>query len=956
MGSIEADDVQLSMRILNTVDEGELRSEVEACTKELNNISLANQSRDTPDITAGSIFLRRAEALRRLDLLADAFADVRRALALDKSNAEAQESARKLLLDVSAKESAHSPKGLLLALSVTSENPGRRLDTAERLAAMCSEESAAKVVAREGGVEIVADTLISLISGGFGKAGAGKGDSATGSTSSIQTSTEASTPHLRSLLLRTLARLAEFPTHQGPLLSHLARGALPALLSVLPDSASAIAIQVGSASVSHFKGEESDPANAKPAQKAVGVALIQVLAKESTSVDLARAALAGLARCLSNPSAARELLVSEEYPALLAIAASSSVLVRDAAPSVLAKLYATAGIPSALSSEHDSPAPSSSAPRPQSSASQKTSEDILGLIAGATIRHITSWLDSPQPSTRTQSLLSVRAVVQASLPLGCRVILAEGFLDDVSELLEVETPEFRRVAVEVAGEVCRDPAGRKTIATKLGDAVLRMYLTDPEKAVSQQPTKKGKIAPTVASLLALRSSAALTLAKLAPDSPNLRDQLYRDPSRLLAALKTTLTDSLAIVRAQSDAVEALAYFSVRPEHKDLVAGDETLLKAVFSLCTNVESGPATFGAVSVIGNLAAYRPRLTAEEQQARKLKEFAKEVEPLEMHPAEDDDKVAKRCTRLVKLGAIAAVMAAARRKDASAALRAAAAEIVRDLVTDQKSAKESRGLAVQQGAVPVLLSLAKDEQRCTPNGRDGARQVLALLAVVVDPHLAFKSGRALEVASAVSFLLKGESELRQFEGLLALTNLTSMEGDEGHAVRERLTDLGIAKEAETLQFSEHPLVRRAATELLCNMVNHPAVFESFAGSSNKDRLKLLLALCTVDDTQLVRAASGCIAILSSDPRACALIAAQERGIQYVVELLEPDMGAELHHRGAEILKNLADCGKKEWCERIEKEGGVDALRGLVKQGTPKPVLETAVAALMAFRRAGLS
>ncbi|KXS16118.1 ARM repeat-containing protein [Gonapodya prolifera JEL478] len=953
-----------------TGDEKALEREVEKCTQLLHTLSLStphaaattppppststastasNASTDatpahapsTPD-SAVSILLRRANALRALDCLPSALADVRRALSLDASNADAQLAARALLQDATARESAHSPAGLLTTLSLASDAPQRRLDAAERLAALCAEESAAATVARAGGVDVVAACLVSLLS------------------APTVSPKHDSTPRLRTLLLRTLARLADAAQHQRPLLAHLSRGALDALLATLPPSDASLAIHVAAASTSHFSGAESDPPESAPAQRAVSRALVALLVADNPNADLAGAALAGLARCVANPAVARDIIASAEYSNWLALPASPVAFIRDAAPSVLAKLYATAGIASALASSSST---NPSTPKPPTPA-----QDPTPLAASTTLAHITALLDSPSPTTRLASLRALHAVAQASFPLATHSALSHdsALLDDIAALLDVEPPAFRTAAIEAAGELCRDAKARKAVATKMGEAVVTMYIADPAKAAAQAQArgksgaKPGSAKPdpaVVSEYATLRAACALTLAKLAPDNPSIRDTLYRDAARLLAALRTTITSTSSTPRARADAVEALAYLSARGEHKDLVAADTPLLKAVLALCSDADAGPAAFGAVGVLANLAAYRPRMTPEQEQQRKLKELAKEADPLEMHAAEDDARVAARGVRLVKAGAVAAVVAAARRRDASAIMRTAVAEVVRDLVTDQKSARETRGVAVQQGAVPVLLSIAGgDETRVTPAGKEAARQALALVSVSVDPHLAFKGGRAVDVALAIVPLLRGDSELRQFEALLALTNLTSMEGDDGSSVRARVTDAGAHRDAETLQFSEHPLVRRASTELVCNMLNDPRVFESFAGSQSPERLKLLLALCSVDDDlQLMRAASGCLAILSSDPRACAMVAGQDRGILYVVELLDPAAGPELHHRAAEVLKNVAECGRRDWCEKIKAQGGVEALRKLVGGSTPKIVLETVLGALMALKKSGV-
>ncbi len=103
--------------------------------------------------------------------------------------------------------------------------------------------------------------------------------------------------------------------------------------------------------------------------------------------------------------------------------------------------------------------------------------------------------------------------------------------------------------------------------------------------------------------------------------------------------------------------------------------------------------------------------------------------------------------------------------------------------------------------------------------------------------------------------------TNLQQFESLLALTNLASYE--EG-CVEAILGNQGL-KCLLWLQFSEHLLVRRAATEALCNMVYHPRVLASLR---NPDTLKLWLALAEdyEGDLPTARAAAGGLAMASKD------------------------------------------------------------------------------------------
>jgi hypothetical protein len=125
----------------------------------------------------------------------------------------------------------------------------------------------------------------------------------------------------------------------------------------------------------------------------------------------------------------------------------------------------------------------------------------------------------------------------------------------------------------------------------------------------------------------------------------------------------------------------------------------------------------------------------------------------------------------------------------------------------------KENRGLAIQQGAVPSLISLFSS---CSPQFSPLAGQALAKLTITTDPNIAFKGETASELVRPFVTLCNGENPLRQFEALMALTNLASM----GSATRQVIISANGIKAMEILQFSENSMIQRAATEALCNMI----------------------------------------------------------------------------------------------------------------------------------------
>jgi hypothetical protein len=103
--------------------------------------------------------------------------------------------------------------------------------------------------------------------------------------------------------------------------------------------------------------------------------------------------------------------------------------------------------------------------------------------------------------------------------------------------------------------------------------------------------------------------------------------------------------------------------------------------------------------------------------------------------------------------------------------------------------------------------------------------------------------------------------------------------------------------------------MIRRASTELISNLIYHPIVFSKFLAEDSQ-LLQIMIALSDDDDFNTRRAASGCLAVLSSEPDSISLILAHKR-IEEIIESLLESENEELVARVSEILKNISSAGK---------------------------------------------
>ncbi|KAF8314096.1 hypothetical protein DL93DRAFT_1114828 [Clavulina sp. PMI_390] len=195
---------------------------------------------------------------------------------------------------------------------------------------------------------------------------------------------------------------------------------------------------------------------------------------------------------------------------------------------------------------------------------------------------------------------------------------------------------------------------------------------------------------------------------------------------------------------------------------------------------------------------------------------------------------------------------------------------------------------------------------------------QALAKLAITTRPQLLFGPSEAdlLDAVTPFHFLLlhPQASLLQRFEALMALTNLASV----GAAVAERVAGDGtgagggggeeIPGRVEMLMLDDNTLVRRAAVELLCNvittepmLVRYGGIPPPFASPSNHReetqlkemlavegspsqaviaRVHVLLGLSDVEDMKTQLAASGALAtLLSISPLACKALLSIKKG-----------------------------------------------------------------------------
>jgi hypothetical protein len=205
--------------------------------------------------------------------------------------------------------------------------------------------------------------------------------------------------------------------------------------------------------------------------------------------------------------------------------------------------------------------------------------------------------------------------------------------------------------------------------------------------------------------------------------------------------------------------------------------------------------------------------RVKTKDEDGNEIEEKREDVDP-------DTESLCRlRIKRLVALNVIPALVRLLSQD--SKQTKEYAARALRQICVEESV----RGQMGQQGGLKACTQVATDEE-CEKVIRREAAHAIAKTLVTTNPTILSEHLR-LGCVKPLVFLCKDvdSTNLQQFEALLALTNLTSC----GLVEQEKfVAEKGITA-AHYLMFSDHLMVRRAATEVLCNM------------STNEKLLKLM-------------------------------------------------------------------------------------------------------------------
>jgi len=304
-----------------------------------------------------------------------------------------------------------------------------------------------------------------------------------------------------------------------------------------------------------------------------------------------------------------------------------------------------------------------------------------------------------------------------------------------------------------------------------------------------------------------------------------------------------------------------------------------------------------YGVVTTLVNLTNSFDKQEISDEMVE-LAKFAKHHVPVE-HEMDDPDFVDKRIWTLCQYGATSAL----------AVLSKTESKNMKELIARVLNAfckhADLRGLVVQQGGSKALVPLALE---CTEKGENEAAQGLARIGISQDPTIAFPGQRSCDAVRPIAKLLKEECEsIKNFEALLALGNLANV----NETVRARmLKNSDCIMAIEQYMYQDHQMLRRAAIQCMLNLCQSPVQVERYEGQN--DKMKYMVLLMADEDEEIVKAAGGAVAMLTSaSTKLCQKIYESSQWEACMLNTLA-NKDFEVTYRGVVIVDNVVQCGKE--------------------------------------------
>ncbi|KAL6031055.1 hypothetical protein STEG23_030893 [Scotinomys teguina] len=507
--------------------------------------------------------------------------------------------------------------------------------------------------------------------------------------------------------------------------------------------------------------------------------------------------------------------------------------------------------------------------------------------------YIRSWFEGQGLAGKLRAIQTVSCLLQGPCDAGNRALELSGVMESVIALCASEQEEEQLVAVEALIHAA-GKAKRASFITANGVALLKDLYKCSEKD-------------------SIRIRALVGLCKLgSAGGTDFSMKQFAEGSTLKLAkqCRKWLCNDQIDAGTRRWAVEGLAYLTFDADVKEEFVEDEAALKALFQLSRSEERSVLFAVASALVNCTNSY----DYEEPDPKmvELAKYAKQHVP-EQHPKDKPSFVRARVKKLLAAGVVSAMTCMVRTE--SPVLTNSCRELLSRIFLALVEEVEDRGTVVAQGGGKALLPLALEG---TDVGQTKAAQALAKLTITSNPEMTFPGERVYEVVRPlISLLHLNCSGLQNFEALMALTNLAGI----SERLRQKILKEKAVPMIEGYMFEEHEMIRRAATECMCNLAMSKEVQDLFEAQGN-DRLKLLVLYSGEDDELLRRAAAGGLAMLTSmRPSLCSRIPQVTTHWLEILQALLLSPNQELQHRGTVVVLNMVEASKEVASTLMESE-----------------------------------
>lgn len=447
-------------------------------------------------------------------------------------------------------------------------------------------------------------------------------------------------------------------------------------------------------------------------------------------------------------------------------------------------------------------------------------------------------------------------------------------------------------------------------------------------------------------------------------------------------------------------LEALAYLTLLPsavlKNRLLKAPCLTMLYRIAPfmsknphISVTSASGAINYAVATLLSHLTAYPPE--EENQSDAEIRRLRTLATPSTTPQSKPETKASVNIRNNILVAHTPSVFISLNllRKSSSRSTRRLCGSIFLALVEQQSL----RPKLLQHGVANALTNLIRRKEQPFTLLDLPPIQALAKIMITNNPKLLSHAVTLLENAEALVIplgLAEGANLLLKFECVMALTNIASVSGELAYAVADLKVPCDGYSEgrslftiAEELALIDNTMIRRAATELICNTVTTDAGYayysptsppitssstsspleqpETVSNPSAATRLAFLVELCCSVDIPTALAASGAVVMLTENT-AIALELAHDSAYMYGLcnaggeEEVSPEdekKNEGLRLRGCEIVRGVSEaiirtpqgknrkaalgdftnCHPREALEEMLSREKVEELKGLAKK-----------------------